>query len=658
MSSKKSMAATTSTKSKAKGPRSETGKKSPAKKVGSKTTAKRASTSGKSKSTSSKGSSKPLAKAARKADSKSADLQAQLRLLTEKIASLEKNIQGADTASQSPSTPTEISPPAPVIRREKAIPVYEVKEVHPIDLEMSGSRNTGNHEDGFYVSLLDRARIQWLMGDWEGLSKIDLEQIQHHPDRTKLALLAFGAMLQTKPISEAKKVFALSKQWGAKSQALRQILVAGVHNSLSSIAALKQDSSRSQSHLKMANQCLGLPEVTAPYVATASSNLPQALPQKRLQAADSPPEAPIKFLKAPAGRKKSRFERGKYFNENGEKLFHQGNYKLAAEYFQRALDLVPNEAWFCQNLAEAVARLDFRKGEAWECEHLGATIEGAGKWDVAVRYYRLALELSRQTVEAHRQSQTFAISPTQTTQVSNPIFIVGCGHSGTSLLLAMLGTHKHLHPIPKESALFLKTDKGLELTMGEFDHDCLSAGKTAWIEKTPPHIFQIHRFLAFRPQSRILLILRDGRDVVCSLKHRQGYLPVQDRLERWIYDNLAAQSYWQHPNLHVVKYENLIENPEGTLRDICAFLDEEYDPAMLDFHKVERKWYAAEIARPPNIQSRSDHAAHRNWQINQPLFDGRGRWKSEMTDDEKQVFKNSPAQRLLEQFGYAANNDW
>lgn len=652
------MAAKTSTKSKSRGSRSEKTSKLPAKKVGSKTTAKRASTSGKSKSTSSQRSSKPLAKAARKADSKPADLQAQLRLLTEKIASLEKNIQGADTASQSPSTPTEISPPAPVIRRQKAIPVYEVKEVHPIDLEMSGSRNTGNHEDGFYVSLLDRARIQWLMGDWDGLSKIDLEQIQHHPDRTKLALLAFGAMLQTKPISEAKKVFALSKQWGAKSQALRQLLLAGIHNSLSSVAALKQDSSRSQNHLKMANQCLGLPEITAPNLAIASPNLPQGFTQKALQAADSPSQTPIRFLKTPPGRKKSRFEQGKYFNENGEKLYHQGNYKLAAEYFQRALDLVPNEAWFCQNLAEAVARLDFRIGENWECEHLGATIEATGKWDVALRYYRLALELSPQTVEAHRQSQTFAISPAQETQVSNPIFIVGCGHSGTSLLLAMLGTHKKLHPITKESALFLKNDNGLEQTMGEIDHDCLDAGKSVWIEKTPPHIFQIHRFLAFRPQSRILLILRDGRDVVCSLKLREGYLPVQDRLERWIYDNLAAQSYWQHPNLHVVKYEKLIENPEGTLRDICAFLDEEYDPAMLNFHQVERKWYAAEIAKPSTIQSRSDHNAHRNWQINQPLFDGRGRWKSEMTNDEKQAFKNSRAQGLLEQFGYAADKDW
>jgi hypothetical protein len=32
---------------------------------------------------------------------------------------------------------------------------------------------------------------------------------------------------------------------------------------------------------------------------------------------------------------------------------------------------------------------------------------------------------------------------------SQPVFIVGCGHSGTSLLLAVLGTHSKLYAIMK-----------------------------------------------------------------------------------------------------------------------------------------------------------------------------------------------------------------
>jgi len=47
----------------------------------------------------------------------------------------------------------------------------------------------------------------------------------------------------------------------------------------------------------------------------------------------------------------------------------------------------------------------------------------------------------------------------------------------------------------------------------------------------------------------------------------------------------------------------------------------------------------------------------RNWQINQPLFDGRGRWIKEMTEDDKVIFKDK-AQKYLEKFGYADANSW
>jgi HEPN domain-containing protein len=49
---------------------------------------------------------------------------------------------------------------------------------------------------------------------------------------------------------------------------------------------------------------------------------------------------------------------------------------------------------------------------------------------------------------------------------------------------------------------------------------------------------------------------------------------------------------------------------------------------------------------------------NRNWQINQPIFDGRGRWLAEMTEAEKEQFKNSPAQAMLEQFGYVSDATW
>jgi hypothetical protein len=38
----------------------------------------------------------------------------------------------------------------------------------------------------------------------------------------------------------------------------------------------------------------------------------------------------------------------------------------------------------------------------------------------------------------------------------NPVFIVGCGHSGTTLILRILAEHKNLHVIDYESDIFNK----------------------------------------------------------------------------------------------------------------------------------------------------------------------------------------------------------
>ena len=38
--------------------------------------------------------------------------------------------------------------------------------------------------------------------------------------------------------------------------------------------------------------------------------------------------------------------------------------------------------------------------------------------------------------------------------INNPIFIVGCGHSGTSLLKKLLGNHSNIYDIKEESGIF------------------------------------------------------------------------------------------------------------------------------------------------------------------------------------------------------------
>lgn len=508
--------------------------------------------------------------------------------------------------------------------------------------------------------LSDRARTQWQFGDWASLALLDRDTLQNHPGRAELALLAVAGRLQMQRADEAREYLQLAQEWGASKRRITQILVAGVHNSLGRAAALASRRTQAHQHFDSA-MSIGMPGCDTRLLAPARigcqlQQLGLEAPEQRLQGLVALSEAQQSL--SPQTHPPDPAQRARYFNRNGEELYRAGLLKQAVEYFQRALDLAPENAWYCQNLAEATARLNVRKGDEWECEQLGQSIDETGKWDVAVRLYRRALKLDPTQVAAHIQQQTFAVDAPQPDQIDNPIFIVGCGHSGTSLMLAILGNHPRINPIPKESALFLRTDAVIQKQMHAWDAECKAQGRARWAEKTPPHIFQIERLLALRPKARIIIMLRDGRDVVCSLKPRIGYAAFEDRLERWIYDNMAGLPYWTHPQVAVVKYETLVTDTEATLRALCVFLGEEYSPQLLEYHKTEHRWYSDQIVKPEGIKTHSDHMNNRNWQINQPIFDGRGRWVREMSDGEKNRVKHSLGQQLLERFGYVTNSDW
>lgn len=533
---------------------------------------------------------------------------------------------------------------------------------HPSEFQLDASNSDASEACPvpYDENLLERAKTQWQFGDWASLRKITKEILQHHPDRAKLALTVAAGHLQGGDNMLAKRFIRLAQDWGIENRLLSRILIAGVHNSLGRAAAIENRHSKAVQHFRNAIS-IGTPGSDARLLSQARSTYQFF----QLGIEYSP------YEKKRAERSTARIENGgenkeqrsttelaAYLNENGESLYRTDNFKLATEYFYRSLDLQPNNAWVCQNLAEALARTDFKNRDSWECELLAESMAKYGRWDVVVRYYRQALKLDPIQVEVHKSAQTFQIQEPREGHIDNPIFIVGCGHSGTSLLLAIIGNHPHIYPIPKESGVFLKSDESIQNTMRQWDSVCQVEGKSRWVEKTPPHIFQIHRFLSFRPKAQIILMLRDGRDVVCSLKPRIGYAAFQDRLDRWVYDNMAGLPYWDHPQVKVVKYEDIVAAPEATMSDICQFLGEEFHSQVLEYHKTERRWYNDKIEKPEVIRTHADHNANRNWQINQPIFDGRGRWHGEMTEAEKKLFKDSPAQQLLEKFGYASGVSW
>ena len=232
-----------------------------------------------------------------------------------------------------------------------------------------------------------------------------------------------------------------------------------------------------------------------------------------------------------------------------------------------------------------------------------------------------------------------------------PIFIVGCGHSGTSLLLRILGAHSRICALPFESMLAFQERP--ERLLKSFERLTIAEGKARWVEKTPRHIARIDRLIELCPNAQFLLILRDGRDVACSIQDRKG--DIELGIKRWVDDNRAGRPYWDHPSLRVLKYEQIVEDFEATITALLDFLGEEYEPEMREYYRSRKSIYGRKPARPKSPYG-ANHARYRNWQVSQPLFDARGKWLR-MTAGEKRIVKEHANDMLIE-YGYVTDDKW
>ncbi|MEM9992262.1 MAG: sulfotransferase [Bacteroidota bacterium] len=175
------------------------------------------------------------------------------------------------------------------------------------------------------------------------------------------------------------------------------------------------------------------------------------------------------------------------------------------------------------------------------------------------------------------------------------------------------------------------------------------------MEKTPRHIHHLAKIWRVYPDAKIILLVRDGRDVACSIKKRYG--SFEKGVTRWLADNEAARPFWQHSQLYQLRLEDLQQQTEVSLRKLCEFLGISFEETMLQFHEKKRFFYAPHISYSDGQTGEEQHAQRRNWQINQPLKSTTARWMSEMTEAEKMYFKRE-AQYLLEEFGYVNHANW
>jgi hypothetical protein len=88
------------------------------------------------------------------------------------------------------------------------------------------------------------------------------------------------------------------------------------------------------------------------------------------------------------------------------------------------------------------------------------------------------------------------------------------------------------------------------------------------------------------PEARFVHLIRDGRDVRLSLRG-VSFSPgsVEAAATAWDVRIAKARAQAQTIPFYLeARYEDLVLEPESTLRRICTFLDLSWDPVMLECH--------------------------------------------------------------------------
>ena len=227
-------------------------------------------------------------------------------------------------------------------------------------------------------------------------------------------------------------------------------------------------------------------------------------------------------------------------------------------------------------------------------------------------------------------------------RLKDPIFIVGCGHSGTSILLSVLSNHPRFYTIIPESYIFHRNEYHRSKELRLWVQKAYYNKKHFILEKTPSHCLKIRDIFKTFVDPKIIAVIRDGRDVCCSLKKRSGNF--KDSFNRWVYENLEIVKCLNSKNMLQIRYEDFVSQPKDTIIKVSHFINED-----IDINVINNSHYA----RKDFYNENSDHARRRNKQINENIKDFSGTWKKELRPSEYDLFNNhKDAKYLLNYFNY------
>jgi hypothetical protein len=186
-------------------------------------------------------------------------------------------------------------------------------------------------------------------------------------------------------------------------------------------------------------------------------------------------------------------------------------------------------------------------------------------------------------------------------------------------------------------------------------------GKCRWGDKTPAYSDLMALIRRFLPEARFIHLLRDGRDVALSHKGLWfGPGSVAEAGAWWASKIKAAREQVSClPHYLEIRYEDLVSRPEPILREVCDFIELNWNPVMLEYHKTaqERLRETLPVLAQDGkkmISSEERKGIHR-LTSKPPQSDRIGRWRKEMNDADREAFEKAAGWTLRE-LGYEVSD--
>lgn len=262
-----------------------------------------------------------------------------------------------------------------------------------------------------------------------------------------------------------------------------------------------------------------------------------------------------------------------------------------------------------------------------------------------------------------------------------PFFIVGSARSGTTFLRLTMNAHPEV-AVPPESRFITELHEGrdevevndflerlaahkrfaawelpIDAVRAELDgfarvpySEAIDAtysayaktqGKSRWGDKTPRYVENIPELAELFPDGRFIHLIRDGRDVALSYADVPfGPKNVAKAAELWanrVARGIRDGRVLERGRYIEIMYTDLVEDNEGEVKDICAFVGITFDPVMLDTKETKKGALARAEKYNPHVKE-------------QPIRRVRS-WKTDMPPEHVEIFE-AVAGDVLSELGF------